>query len=209
MLVLNFWIQISDPNEEEKEEESKSLESLDSDDSMIDEDRPIEKPGVMNTGNARWKCPVCEKICICNKCRKDKGLPALSNMSDIHKAIKNKFPNVWTYLIYNRDHPNGKNANNEDEADDSDESGETTTNNNNNNNSNNNNNDAMDEDSAEEIFQRPKRKAAAKKEKKSLSPKEKPKKAKKNVIEEEEFIVEEILDKRKRKVRSRFRSQFT
>jgi hypothetical protein len=200
-LIDKYGLQISDPNEEEKEEESKSLESLDSDDSMIDEDRPIEKPGVMNTGNARWKCPVCEKICICNKCRKDKGLPALSNMSDIRKAIKNKFPNVWTYLIYNRDHPNGSgnNANNEDEADDSDESGETTTNNNNNNNSNNNNDDAMDEDSAEEIFQKPKRKAAAKKEKKSLSPKEKPKKAKKNVIEEEEFIVEEILDKRKRK----------
>lgn len=198
-----FWIQISDPNEEEKEEESKSLESLDSDDSMIDEDRPIEKPGVMNTGNTRWKCPVCEKICLCNKCRKDKGLPPLSSMADIHKAIKNKFPNVWTYLIYNRDNPNGNTNATENDEEDDDESGETTNNNNNNNNSNrNNNNDVMDEE--EEVFQKPKRKAAAAKtEKKVVSPKEKkPKKAKKNIIEEEEFIVEDILDKRKRKVRS-------
>ena len=167
---------------------------------MIDEDRPIEKPGVMNTGSTRWKCPVCENICICPKCLKAKNLPQVTaeDLKDIHKAIKNKFPNVWTYLIYTRDHPNGTGDNNEDEDE---ESGET---NNNNNNNNSNKNDAMEEDSAEEVFQKPKKKKAAEKKetKEKKEKKEKtPKKAKKNIIEEEEFVVEAILDKRKRKVR--------
>eukprot|EP00029_Vermamoeba_vermiformis_P004653 TRINITY_DN1521_c0_g1_i1.p2 TRINITY_DN1521_c0_g1~~TRINITY_DN1521_c0_g1_i1.p2 ORF type:complete len:422 (-),score=146.50 TRINITY_DN1521_c0_g1_i1:2084-3208(-) len=206
-LTGKYGLQISDPHDEEKEEEeSKSLESLDSDDSMVDEDRVIEKPGVMNTGNTRWKCPVCENICICQKCLKSRGLPQVTHedLKDIHKAIKNKFPNVWTYLIYTRDHPNGTGDNNEEDEAEDEESGETTNNNNNNNSNrkkNNNNNNAMEEDSTEEIFQKPKRKAATeKKEKKEKkTPEKKPKKAKKNVIEEEEFIVEAILDKRKRK----------
>ncbi len=48
-----------------------------------------------------WKCPVCEDICICAACRKQKKLPPLGNsLNRINKEIEGKFDSLWDYFIY-------------------------------------------------------------------------------------------------------------
>lgn len=78
--------------ESKKEEEKDKKESKEEESSSSDEDDYAPRPV--------FKCPVCERICNCHKCRKKLGLPAIgSAIYRIKDEISSQFNCMWDYLM--------------------------------------------------------------------------------------------------------------
>jgi len=91
-----------------KREKKKSKKKEDSEDDLPEEfsEKEQEKEKEeeeYSVPRKKWRCPVCEQICICQKCRKDQKLPPIGGaIKEIRKRVEEEgqFNSLWDYFIY-------------------------------------------------------------------------------------------------------------